>query len=252
MTRNNGTMTRTKRTLLIGLALLCLRAAPMAVADEQDPWEGFNRHIFWFNDRVDIYVLEPVSKGWHWALPQPMQDGVSNFFENLRFPIRFVNDLLQGKIVDSAQTFARFGVNTMLGGAGFLDPASDIGLKQSNEDFGQTLGVWGVPTGPYLVLPFLGASNIRDTGGLVFDSAASITPFFIDGFITAGARLIDVVNTRAQFLDAVSQAKAASLDYYIFVRNAYTQRRDALVQDKDLADDRSTPNDETLYEYIEP
>jgi phospholipid-binding lipoprotein MlaA len=102
------------------------------------------------------------------------------------------------------------------------------------------------------VLQCLGASNIRDTGGLVFDSAASITPFFIDGFITAGVRLVDVVNTRAQFLDAVSQAKAASLDYYIFVRNAYTQRREALIKDTDASDERSTPNDDTLYEYIEP
>jgi phospholipid-binding lipoprotein MlaA len=121
-----------RRTLLIAVTLLCLRATPFAIADEQDPWEGFNRRIFWFNDQVDVYVLEPVAKGWHWALPQPMQDGFSNFFENLRFPIRFVNDILQGKIVDSAQTVARFGVNTMLGGAGFLDPASDIGLRKSN------------------------------------------------------------------------------------------------------------------------
>jgi phospholipid-binding lipoprotein MlaA len=247
----NDAMTRMRRTLLIGLAVFCLGAVSPAVAEEDDPWEGFNRRIFWFNDRVDVYVLEPVAKGWDWALPKPIQTGFSNFFENLRFPIRFVNDVLQGKLVDSAQTVARFTVNTMLGGAGFLDPATDIGLKQSNEDFGQTLGVWGVPSGPYLVLPFLGASNIRDTGGLVFDSAASITPFFIDGFITAGARLIDVINTRAQFLGAVAEAKAASLDYYIFVRNAYTQRRDALVKDEDTAADGS-PNDETLYEYIEP
>lgn len=248
--RKDSTNTRTRRTLVATLAMaLCLGAVP-AAAEERDPWEGFNRRIFWFNDGVDVYVLEPVAKGWDWAAPEPVQTGISNFFENLRFPIRFVNDILQGKLVDSAQTFARFGINTMLGGAGFLDPASDIGLKQSNEDFGQTLGVWGVPSGPYLVLPFIGASNVRDTGGLVFDSAASITPFFLDGFITAGARLIDVVNTRAQFLQAVADAKEASLDYYIFVRNAYTQRRDALVKDEDVTDAEAP--DDTLYEFIEP
>ncbi len=245
-------MTRTRRTFVTLAMLLSLGIAPLARAQqEDDPWEGFNRHIFSFNDGVDVYVLEPVAKGWDWAAPKPVQTGFSNFFENLRFPIRFVNDILQGKVIDGAQTLARFTVNTMLGGAGFLDPASEIGLKKSNEDFGQTLGVWGVPSGPYLVLPFLGASNIRDTGGLVFDSAASITPFFIDGFITLGVRLIDVVNTRAQFLGAVAEAKAASLDYYIFVRNAYTQRREALVKDEDTKD-AETPNDDTLYEYIEP
>ncbi|HEV7732916.1 MAG TPA: VacJ family lipoprotein [Candidatus Binatia bacterium] len=245
-------MTRTRRAFVTLAMLLSLGVTPLAMAQqEDDPWEGFNRHIFSFNDGVDVYVLEPVAKGWNWAAPKPVQTGVSNFFENLRFPIRFVNDILQGKLIDSAQTLARFTVNTMIGGAGFLDPASEIGLKQSNEDFGQTLGVWGVPSGPYLVLPLLGASNIRDTGGLVFDSAASITPFFIDGFITLGARVIDVVNTRAQFLGAVAEAKAASLDYYVFVRNAYTQRRNALVKDEDTKD-ADTPNDDTLYEYIEP
>ena len=149
----------------------------------------------------------------------------------------------------------RFFVNTTIGAAGFLDVASEIGLPVQDEDFGQTLGVWGVPSGPYLVLPLLGASNIRDTGGLALDYAASITPFYIDFFYTAGARLVDVINTRSRFLAEVAEAKAASLDYYTFVRDAYAQRRRALIEDRDGRDMQKQleePPDESLYEFVEP
>ena len=132
-----------------------------------------------------------------------------------------MNNLLQGKGVEGAKTLGRFTVNTLLGAGGFLDPASDLGLGPEEEDFGQTLGVWGVPAGPYLVLPVLGPSSVRDAPALGVDTATAITPFFIDSWILVGARVIDVVNTRARFLEAVSEAKAASLDYYTFVRNAY-------------------------------
>jgi len=210
-------------------------AAPQTVnqtTPEYDPWMGFNRKIFWFNDQLDTHVLAPVATGWHTVTPQPMQDGISNFFSNLRFPVNLFNDLLQGKPIDGAKAVGRFTVNTVLGFGGFLDPASELGLKPHEEDFGQTLGVWGVPPGPYLVLPVLGASSARDAPALAVDSAAAITPFFIDGWILVGARVVDVVNTRAQFLKAVEEAKAASLDYYTFVRNAYLQRREALIQDR--------------------
>jgi phospholipid-binding lipoprotein MlaA len=210
-------------------------AAPETVnqtAQEYDPWMGFNRKIFWFNDQLDTHVLAPVATGWHTVAPQPMQNGISNFFSNLRFPVNLFNDLLQGKPIDGAKAVGRFTVNTILGFGGFLDPASELGLKSHDEDFGQTLGVWGVPPGPYLVLPVLGASSARDAPALAVDSAAAITPFFIDGWILVGARVVDVINTRAQFLKAVEEAKAASLDYYTFVRNAYLQRREALIQDR--------------------
>jgi phospholipid-binding lipoprotein MlaA len=228
-----------------------LGAAPETVnqsVQEYDPWQGFNRKIFWFNDQVDNYVLVPVATGWHTVAPQPVQNGISNFFGNLRFPVNLVNNLLQGKFIAGAKSVGRFTVNTVLGAGGFLDPASEIGLKPQEEDFGQTLGVWGVPPGPYLVLPLLGASSLRDAPALAVDSAAAITPFFIDAWILVGARVADVINTRAQFLKAVEEAKAAALDYYVFVRNAYLQRRDALVHDRTQ---RLTPEETPSYENEE-
>ncbi len=239
-------------TLLIAIACFALTPGRGIADDEvehRDPWEKFNRKMFEFNDGVDTYVLAPVATGWDKVAPKPMQRGISNFFENLRFPIRFVNDVLQGKFVEGAQDVGRFVVNTMIGGVGFLDPATELGLYKSEEDFGQTLGKWGVPSGPYLVLPFFGASNIRDTGGLAFDSAAAITPFFIDTFILVGARVVDVVNTRSQYLREVEEAKAASLDYYLFVRDAYNQRRSALIRDSDSTEDKTYGDD--LYEINE-
>jgi phospholipid-binding lipoprotein MlaA len=199
---------------------------------EYDPWQGLNRKFFAFNDRLDEWVLEPVARGWDYVTPKPVERGIGNFFGNLRFPVNLVNNLLQGKGVEGAKTLGRFTINTLLGAGGFLDPASDLGLGPEEEDFGQTLGVWGVPAGPYLVLPVLGPSSLRDAPALGVDAVTAITPFFIDTFILAGARAIDVVNTRAKFLDAVSEAKAASLDYYTFVRSAYVQHRQAQVEDR--------------------
>jgi phospholipid-binding lipoprotein MlaA len=219
-------------------------------ASDYDPWQGFNRKIFSFNEAVDRWVLEPVATGWDKITPQLVQTGVSNFFSNLRFPVDLFNNVLQGKAVESAKVLGRFTVNTTIGVAGLLDPAKGLGLGPQTEDFGQTLGTWGVPIGPYLVVPVLGASSLRDLPALGVDSAAAITPFFIDGFILVGARLLDVVNTRAAFLEEVSEARATSLDFYVFVRNAYLQRRRAEVEDRaeQTAPERTpTYDDSELY-----
>ena len=197
----------------------------------RDPIEGVNRKIFWFNDKVDVYVLEPVATGWEFVSPKRVRTSVSNFFGNLRFPIIAVNDLLQGKFVDSASDVGRFAVNTTVGVLGFFDPATRFGLEQHNEDFGQTLGVWGLPPGPYLVLPFVGPSNPRDTVGLGVDYALSVTPFFVDQYILIGVRAIDIVNERSLILEEARDAKEAAIDYYLFVRDAYFQRREALIKD---------------------
>jgi len=204
-----------------------------------------NRGIFWFNDQVDGYVLEPVAKGWDKIAPDPVKKSTSNFFQNLRFPIVAVNNLLQGKVVDSASDVGRFAVNTTVGILGFFDPASGWGLKQHNEDFGQTLGFWGMPPGPYLVLPFLGPSNPRDTVGLVADSFSVVYAYFIPVWYTLGARAVDVVNSRALVLREVRQIKEASFDYYVAVRNAYNQHRAALVADQA---ERSAQEQEDLYQ----
>ena len=226
---------------LIRLApLLCVLAltgcaatrGPEPSAAERDPIEGVNRKIFWFNDKVDVYVLEPTAKGWRWATPEFVRTGVGNFFTNLRFPVVTANDLLQGKPKSAFYDFVRFATNTTLGFMGFGDPATAIGLARHDEDFGQTLGVWGVPSGPYLVIPFLGASSVRDASGLAVDTALSVTPFFVDGLILFGARVVDIVNFRSTVIDEVRHAKEASVDYYSFVRDAYFQRRAALISDE--------------------
>jgi phospholipid-binding lipoprotein MlaA len=228
-------------------------AAASGASLEYDPWQGFNRKIFTFNEKLDQWVLEPTAKGWDYVTPAPVQRGVGNFFSNLRFPVNLVNNLLQGKGVAGAKSLGRFTVNTLLGAAGFLDPASDLGLAPEEEDFGQTLGVWGVPAGPYLVLPVLGPSSLRDAPALGVDAVTAITPFFIDTFILAGAQLIDVVNTRARYLDVISDARAASLDYYTFVRNAWVQRRQADIEDRSSTPvPERTPTDEDSELYTVP
>jgi len=231
-------------------------AAPTGGATEgpldYDPWQRVNRKVFTFNDKLDQWVLEPVAKGWDYVAPKPIERSIGNFFSNLRFPVNLMNNLLQGKAVDGAKTVGRFTVNTLLGVGGFLDPASDLGLGPKEEDFGQTLGVWGVPSGPYLVLPVLGPSTVRDAPGLAVDSAASITPFFIDAWILAGAQVVDVINTRARFLEAVTEAKEASLDYYAFVRSAYLQRRQALIEDRTEPLPERTPTYEDSELYTVP
>jgi len=199
---------------------------------DYDPWQKMNRGIFWFNDRADVYVLEPVAKGWDIVMPERAETGISNFFANLRFPVVMANNLLQGKPGAAAIDVGRFMVNSTFGIAGLFDPATIWGLQRHNEDFGQTLGVWGVPPGPYLVLPLLGPSNPRDTAGIPVDYVLSVTPLFLNSYWWTGAGIVNIVNTRAQYLDEVRNAKEASLDYYVFARNAYYQRRAALVKDQ--------------------
>jgi phospholipid-binding lipoprotein MlaA len=201
-------------------------------ARDFDPWEPLNRKVFWFNDHLDMYLIEPAAKGWDFVTPKRVQTSLSNFFANLRFPIDTVNNLLQGKVQYAATDVGRFVVNTTVGAAGFFDPAKSFGLLPHPEDFGQTLGVWGLRSGPYLVLPILGPSTLRDGAGILVDYPISITPFFVDWYYLFAARTVELVNFRASVLDAVHQAKEASLDYYSFVRNAYLQRRASAVHDQ--------------------
>jgi phospholipid-binding lipoprotein MlaA len=213
--------------------------------EENDPIESVNRKIFWFNDKLDVYVLEPVAKGWHFVLPDRVQTCITNFFYNLRFPIHTLNDTLQGKFKDAGIDVGRFLVNTTVGVAGFFDPATGWGLPMHWEDFGQTLGVWGAGSGPYLVLPLLGPSDIRDGAGLMVDSVSTIYPFFVDTYYVLGARAVEIVNTRAHYLDEIAKAKESALDYYVFVRNAYLQRRAGLIND--YAAGTPAPTEEDIY-----
>jgi phospholipid-binding lipoprotein MlaA len=218
-------------------------------AHDFDPWEPLNRKVFWFNDHLDMYVIEPAAKGWDFVLPKRVQTSVGNFFANLRFPINTVNNLLQGKVQYAATDVGRFVVNTTVGAAGFFDPARSFGLQPRVEDFGQTLGVWGVRPGPYLVLPILGPSTLRDGAGILVDYPLTITPFFVDWYYLFAARTVEVVNFRASVLDSAQQAKEASLDYYSLVRNAYLQRRASVIGDqapmsKEKAEDLYHPQED--------
>jgi phospholipid-binding lipoprotein MlaA len=226
----------TMRTIAsLAVAALVLAAGTARAGEgtgEHDPWEPFNRAMFTFNDGVDRWVLEPVAKGYDFVVPDPVERSVSNFFQNLRVPINGVNGFLQGKPRHAYSDLGRFVVNSTIGLVGFLDPATHLGLERHDEDFGQTLAVWGVPNGPYVVWPLYGASTIRDTGGVLTDTAMSMTPFFVDGYVTIGARIAETVNARSLVLEDVESARGAALDFYSFVRNAYLQRRDALVRDE--------------------
>lgn len=199
------------------------------------PLEPANKRIFWLNDRLDFYALEPLARGWDDVVPDPMQRGFRNFFDNLRFPIVFVNDVLQWRLRWAAETWMRFQTNTLLGGLGFVDVAADRGMPGHIQDTGLTLGRWGIPAGPFIMLPFFGPSNARDTVGFGADLGLAVYPWFIAiPGVTVAASGIDVVNRRSLILDEVSAAKAASVDYYSFVRDAYTQRRWKLVHDREL------------------
>ena len=196
----------------------------------EDPFRPFNKAMFTFNDWLDTNAVEPAARGWDFVMPHPVQRGISNFYDNLLFPIRFANDLMQGEIDPAVVILSRFTVNTTVGLAGFFDVATAIDLPSHQANFGQTLGKWGLPPGPYLVLPFMGPSDVRDTVGLVVDGYLGVATFFVDVPILIGSTAIDAVNRRALALQQVESLRSASLDLYAAARDAYFQQREELVK----------------------
>jgi len=214
-----------------------------------DPWEPMNRAIFAFNETLDVWLLEPVATAWDWALPDFALEGLDNFFDNLETPALLVNDLLQAKPDKFGHDLGRFLVNTTFGLGGFFDPASASGLARGEEDFGQTLGVWGVPPGPYLVLPLFGPSSPRDAAGLGVDSAVlSPVTWFVPWYVSLGAGSLDVVNTRALLLEDIAAERRAAFDFYAAVRNASVTFRQNQVRDRAAAPEEE---DEDLYYFEE-
>jgi len=205
-----------------------------------DPWEGFNRKIFSFNEKADIYFLRPVAVGWDFIMPDLVQTAIRNIFSNIRFPIIFVNDVLQAKPIQASEDLGRFLVNTTVGIGGIWDPAKEIGLVGNNEDFGQTLGYWGVSPGPFLVLPLLGPSSPRDSVGLAADSATMPYPYFVAWFVSAAITATNVVNTRAEYIEEIDEERRTALDFYSFQRNAYVSYRENLVNDREEDADAAT------------
>jgi phospholipid-binding lipoprotein MlaA len=226
--------------------LLALLLIGLAGCAGTDPWERMNRGTFWFNEKADNYVLEPAAKGWNWAIPATAQTGLRNFFANLAFPLHFVNNLLQLKPLDAGEDLARFLVNTTVGVVGFVDVASKIDVPKNDEDFGQTLGSYGVPAGPYLVLPLFGPSSARDAPGLAVDSASQPLNYVLPFAVNAGLNVTEIVNLRAYYLEEVDQARRDAFDFYIFRRDAYLDNRAHRVADRDPEEGESD-EDEDLY-----
>lgn len=235
---------RAPHARLAGLLLLAVAALGGCATSGPDPWEGPNRAIFGFNEGVDRFVLEPVAVGWDFVMPERVQWGVTNFFDNLRMPVVFLNDLLQGKPGAAAQDVGRFAVNTTVGVVGLVDVASRLDIPANDEDFGQTLGVWGVPAGPYMVLPLLGPSTVRDTAAWPVDVVSAPEWWLVETWIRATATGVDLVNTRSRLIEEIRENRRTALDYYAFVRNAYLANRERKVRDGKPAPGES---DDDLY-----
>jgi len=230
-------------TRLIGVTLFgSLVACTGAVKDARDPLENWNRGVQSFNDHADEYVLKPVATGYRWVMPSFADKGVSNLFSNVNDIGVTINDLLQFKIVQTGLDGSRFLINSVAGFGGFIDVADMLDLPKHKEDFDQTLGVWGVPSGAYVVLPFLGSSSLRAITGRVGDTA--MNPINYVGFgvlglssggtasaISSGTFALKALDTRADYLGAEKVVNEAAADRYEFLKNSYFQQRDYLVND---------------------
>ena len=225
------------------LAALCVSACTTTQVnsddDTYDPFEPLNRQVFGFNNAVDRAVVGPVARGYNRTVPEPARDGVHNALTNLNSPVVFVNDVLQAKPQRAAETLSRFIINSTIGLGGFIDVAGagENGIEGHTEDFGQTLGTWGMPSGAYFVAPFLGPTNLRDTTGAIVDRA--FDPFFwlefgasdsLDLYIMGGRTVAGALNTRAR-LDDAFEALNQQPEPYTALRRAYTNGRKTAIRD---------------------
>jgi phospholipid-binding lipoprotein MlaA len=234
------------------LFTLCAALAACATGpNPRDPYEPFNRSVFKFNDAVDSAVTKPIAKGYKAVAPVPVRTGVSNFFHNFLDVTTAINDLLQAKVGHAASDAGRVLINSTIGFFGVFDVATRLGLDKHNEDFGQTLGVWGFKSGPYLVLPFIGPSSARDGIGLVGDYFTDpefyLFPHPPGNYVVLGVR---VINFRSNLLGADQFFDVAAVDRYSFLRDAYLQlRRNQIYDGNPPADDTGeTPHRKTLEE----
>ncbi len=241
------TLWRRMRASLLGLALaaLCMAAGAQgqaSAADDAvdvattqplapDPWEPFNRAVFRFNQDLDTGLLYPWADAYVTLVPELARIGIHNFFNNFKDLWSAVNNLLQGKIEQSIAMSFRFAWNTVFGWGGLIDMATEFGIERTPEDFGQTLGVWGVPPGNFLMLPLFGPSTVRDAAALPLDIAATPAYSISAGSFRPVTTVLEIVDARAQLLDAGKLLDTIALDKYIFVRDAFLVRRLNLVYD---------------------
>ena len=229
-------------------ALFCIASALVGCASipagvqpsPQDPWESFNRSVFEFNEGLDAYVLKPVVAGYRVVLPEFVREGIYNFFSNYSDIYTALYNLLQGKPAYAFNDFMRVVVNTTFGLGGLIDMATPVGLEKHKEDWGQTLGVWGVPAGPYVVLPFFGPSNVRDTFGTAADLESDyLFRLLPDVALRNSLTGLRVVNARNTYYEAGDLLDGAAIDKYSFVRDAYIQRRQYQINEG--RDDEESP-----------
>jgi phospholipid-binding lipoprotein MlaA len=235
--------------LALCLALTGCATLPSGKPDPRDRFERFNRTVFVFNTKLDHALLRPVAREYVKVTPQPIRTAVNNFLSNLAYPTTIVNQFLQGNVNDGVGDTARLLVNTTIGIGGLFDPASRMGLDRHGADFGQTLGKWGVHGGPFLMLPLLGPSTVRDGLGLVPDwlllhEIETVKLFQNNGYIEWSLYAVNLVNLRSQLLD-VDRLLDSAYDPYAFLRSAYLQRRDYLINGGAVTPDEEFPDSDT-------
>jgi phospholipid-binding lipoprotein MlaA len=219
----------------------CVTLPPNSPRSPQDPWESWNRGVYKFNDSLDRAIAKPAAKGYVRVVPRPIRIGVSNFFSNLTTPTVMFNDALQGKIKAAGNDLGRFVLNTTVGVGGILDPATPAGLDRNHEDFGLTLGHWGVHAGPFLELPLLGPSDCRDAPARVVDAYTNPRQYIGNLYIRYGLLLPELIDERAALLPLDDTIQHA-FDPYAFVRDAYLSRRAYLITGKSPEDQLIDPD----------
>jgi phospholipid-binding lipoprotein MlaA len=225
----------TRWVWLVALALSGCASGPLA--DARDPLEPLNRSVFQFNDAVDSAVARPLTEVYRKITPAPVRKGISNVFDNLQDAWSFVNNALQLKGRPAIDSLARLGVNTLLGFGGIFDPATALNIDKHTRDFGHTLGFWGVAPGPYLVLPLLGPSTLRDTAALAVDLQGDIASSIQHVPTRNSVVLVKALDTREGLLDASNMLEEAALDRYAFTRDSYLQLRRNAIFDGNPPDD---------------
>lgn len=231
--------------LITGCAATGPAPGPVSRSERIDPWERWNRRVYKFNDKVDEAVLKPAATTYTKVVPEPVRRGVNNFFGNVSDVWSAVNNMLQGKFSNGLQDMVRVGTNTLFGLGGFLDVASEFGADRQGEDLGQTLGKWGMAPGPYVVWPVIGPSTLRDSIALPLDVQVSPALAMHSNTAKLATAGLQAVNQRANLLGASGMLNDIALDKYVFVRDAYLQRRRNLVYDGDPPDEKEPEDDAT-------
>ena len=216
-------------SLLLCSASACVTLPPNAPRSPQDPFERWNRGVYGFNTVIDRGIVKPVARSYVRIVPQPIRTGIGNFFANLNMTTVLINDALQGKLHAAATDLGRFLLNTTVGVGGLLDPATQIGMAHNHGDFGQTLGKWGLHAGPFIELPLLGPSDLRDAPSLVVDIYTNPAKYLVKNtYAKYGMVVVDYVDIRASLL-SLEPTLASAYDPYVFIRDAYLRRRAYLV-----------------------